>query len=357
MPRKSQTDNVRKLCGCAKWKTCAHPWYLDYQRDRVRYRDNLDKLIGRHAARLHRAKDEARRAIVAKLDGRDPKGLVPADDPTLAQLLDEYDRGTPAAGSLAMEAHRSVTTVVGGRPFGTGVSARSRPTRSGSFSGSGRASPAIAISRCCERRSIWAIADGLLPRSPFRVENVPVVRLPREEARTPTSTARRSGTAPGGGWRASRTSSWRRSRPGAARRALEPAMAAGPVLAAGGALPAGGEDEDEARSAGAHVDASLRAILERRRLDPAGTLLAARGASSSATRSAGDADRIKTAWKLTLSARRSPACTSTICDGKRAHAGWMRACPWRRFSGGSDTRTSARRPRISARRSAPTSRT
>ena len=25
MPRKSQTENVRKICGCAKWKTCAHP--------------------------------------------------------------------------------------------------------------------------------------------------------------------------------------------------------------------------------------------------------------------------------------------------------------------------------------------
>jgi hypothetical protein len=28
MPRKSRTENVRKICGCAKWKTCAHPWYL-----------------------------------------------------------------------------------------------------------------------------------------------------------------------------------------------------------------------------------------------------------------------------------------------------------------------------------------
>ena len=40
MPRQSQTENVRKICGCVKWKTCAHPWYLDYQRDKVRYRDD-----------------------------------------------------------------------------------------------------------------------------------------------------------------------------------------------------------------------------------------------------------------------------------------------------------------------------
>ena len=95
MPRKSRTENVRKLCPCAKWKTCAHPWYLDYQRDNVRYRDNLDKLIGRHAVSFTEAKDEARRAIVAKLNGRDPKGILPADDPTLAELLAEYDREKP----------------------------------------------------------------------------------------------------------------------------------------------------------------------------------------------------------------------------------------------------------------------
>src|SRR5712691_6276412 len=97
MPRRSSTDNVRKICGCAKWKSCAHPWYLDYQRDNVRYRDNLDKLIGRHAIDFTRAKDEARRAIVAKLEGRDPRGLLPADDPTLAQVLEAYDKERPRA--------------------------------------------------------------------------------------------------------------------------------------------------------------------------------------------------------------------------------------------------------------------
>src|SRR6187402_201213 len=95
MPRQSRSENVRKLCDCAKWKTCAHPWYLDYQRDGVRYRDNLDKLIGRHAADFTAAKDEARRAIVAKLEGRDPRGLVPADDPTVAAILTAYDQERP----------------------------------------------------------------------------------------------------------------------------------------------------------------------------------------------------------------------------------------------------------------------
>ena len=95
MPRKSATDNVCKRCDCVKWKGCTHPWYLDYQHENVRYRDNLDKLIGRHARDFAEAKDEARRAIVAKLDGRDPRGLVPTDDPTLDAMLAAYDREKP----------------------------------------------------------------------------------------------------------------------------------------------------------------------------------------------------------------------------------------------------------------------
>ena len=73
MPRKSETDNVRKICGCATWKTCTHPWYLDFQQRGVRHRENLDLLIGRHAIDFTEAKDEARRAIVARLDGYDPR--------------------------------------------------------------------------------------------------------------------------------------------------------------------------------------------------------------------------------------------------------------------------------------------
>ena len=64
MPRTSRTDNVRKICGCKGWKACTYAWYLDYQRDGVRYRDNLDKLISHHPIDFAEAKDEARRAIV-----------------------------------------------------------------------------------------------------------------------------------------------------------------------------------------------------------------------------------------------------------------------------------------------------
>src|SRR5688572_6194272 len=120
MPRQSRTENVRKGCGCVKWKTCAHPWYLDYQRDKVRFRDNLDKLIDRHCKDFAEAKDEARRAIVAKLEGRDPRGLVPSDHPTLAQILQEFDREKPRLDrwQIGRIIATDVPTSDGLRPFG-----------------------------------------------------------------------------------------------------------------------------------------------------------------------------------------------------------------------------------------------
>ena len=99
MPKPSKTDNVRKRCACRKWMTCSHPWYLDFAHEKIRYRDNLDKLTGRHAGDFQMAKDEARRAIQAKLDGRDPANLVPSDDPTLAQLLDAYLKERPRSNA------------------------------------------------------------------------------------------------------------------------------------------------------------------------------------------------------------------------------------------------------------------
>lgn len=186
MPRKSVTENVRKICGCKQWKTCADPWYLDFQRDNIRYRDNLDKLIGRHAPDFTAAKDEARRAIVAKLEGRDPKGLLPADDPTVAELLKEYDREKPRKDRWQV-----------GRILKTELRA---PTGLQSF-GQWRASLVTAETLTHFRRSRslvagnrdlnllraafnWAVVRGLLPRSPFRVGDVPVIKMAREEART-----------------------------------------------------------------------------------------------------------------------------------------------------------------------------
>lgn len=188
MPRQSKTDNVRKICGCAKWKTCTHPWYLDYQRDNIRFRDNLDKLTERHAPDFAAAKDEARRAIVAKLAGLDPRGLVPSDDPTLAELLTAYDREKPRRDRWQIG--RILATVVpspdGSSPRRLGELRASTITAE-TLKAFRRTRPLVAGNRdLALLRAVcnWAVLGGLLPRSPFRVGDVSAVRLAREEART-----------------------------------------------------------------------------------------------------------------------------------------------------------------------------
>ena len=206
MARRSRTDNVRKICGCAKWKTCAHPWYLDYQRDSVRYRDNLDKLIGRHPIDFAAAKDEARRAIVAKQDGRDPKGLVPSDDPTLAALLGAYDEARPRQDRRAKVEHgrrwqigvivaTEIQSPDGVRRFGDW---RARAITADTLERFRRRRPVVAGNRdlaLLRAACNWAVAEKILPLtknekgeieggSPFRTGDVTVVKLAREEPRT-----------------------------------------------------------------------------------------------------------------------------------------------------------------------------
>jgi hypothetical protein len=58
MARRSETGNVTKICGCAKWKECAHPWYVAYSEgkdDTGRYRrlrGRLADLVGREPGKF-----------------------------------------------------------------------------------------------------------------------------------------------------------------------------------------------------------------------------------------------------------------------------------------------------------------
>lgn len=183
MPRTSKDGNVRKICGCTKWKDCKHAWYVDV-RDKVRgrYCRNLDKLVGRHAVDFAAAKDEARRAIVAWYEGRDPRGIVPSDDPTLQVLLDEYNRERPRKDKWQIG--RITKTLVGGCKFGDW---RVTAITTDTLKQFRRSRPLVAGNRDLNllRAALnWAVLGGLLPRSPFRVGDVPAVKMAREEART-----------------------------------------------------------------------------------------------------------------------------------------------------------------------------
>ncbi len=186
MPFKSSTDNVRKRCDCVKWKTCADPWYLDYQKDGVRFRDNLDKLTGRHADDFATAKDEARRAIIAKLEARDPKGLVPQDDPTLAEMLAAYTAERPAYDQYQVPKLLAVDVLSpsGPRPMGKWRISTITLQTLKDFQAS---RPHVAGNRdlaLLRAAFNWAVLKGLVPRTPFRVGDVAAVRFHREEGRS-----------------------------------------------------------------------------------------------------------------------------------------------------------------------------
>lgn len=191
MARTSKTDHVKKICGCAKWKECAHPWYVDYregsktgQRPERVFRKKLAPLVGREPKDFADAKTEARRAIVAWKDGRDARELLPGDAPTLAAVLDNY--GQRPGGTTISKYQRKaiVTPMVNGRPFGEWRAAE--VTRE-MVEGFRRQRPLVSANRdlaLLRAAFNWAVLGGLILSTPFKVGTVSAVKLAREEQRT-----------------------------------------------------------------------------------------------------------------------------------------------------------------------------
>ena len=193
MPRKSQTGNVKKLCECgrSKWAGCSHPWYVDYKaqkdherRPNERYRKNLDVACGRHAGTLREAQEEARRAITAWLDGRNPADLQPSDRPTLAQVLDVYVERPHAAKDDARRVGPLTRTTVHGRPFGEWRAAEITREALDRFRQQRRTVAGNRNLALLRAMFNWAVVGGLVSTSPFKVGTVSVVKLAREESRT-----------------------------------------------------------------------------------------------------------------------------------------------------------------------------
>jgi len=253
-------------------------------------------LIGRHPANIADAKDEAHRAIVAKLEGRDPKGIAPTDDPTLGKLLTEYDQDRPRKDRH--QAKVIQRTVVGSQPFGewrlsaiTTDTIRLFRTKR----------PLVAGNRdlnLLRAAFNWAVVRGLVERSPFRVGDVPVIKMAREEART------------------------RRLQPGEYERltqaafsmhdivvaAVETGMRRGEILSLQWSqvrfspraelfLPA--VKTKTLKDRRVPMSSVLRAILERRQVDPAGEKLPP-DAYVFGDEVGRQRASIKTAWRLTL---------------------------------------------------------
>jgi integrase len=197
--------------------------------------------------------------------------LVPSDDPTLETLLTEYNREKPRrdkwqAGRIAKT---ELPSPSGLRKFGDW---RVSTITADTLRQFRRLRPPVAANRdlgLLKAAFNWAVAGGLLERSPFRVGDVTVVKMTREEARS------------------------RRLQPGEEERlllksgglldiitaALETGMRRGEILSlqweqvrfsprAEIFLPA--TKTKTKRDRRVPMSTVLRAILERRRLDPAG---------------------------------------------------------------------------------------
>jgi integrase len=318
MARQSESGHVRKICGCTKWKECSHPWYVSYREGKretkngtVRedgIRGKLSKYVGREPVDFADAKAEARRAIVAWQDGRDARTLLPGDVPTLTQVLDGYAARPVGAPLDKWQRGRILKTLVAGRPFGEykaeqvtretiEVFRAQRPRVAGNRD--------LALLRAAFN---WAVLQGVVATTPFKVGTVSAVKLPREEPRTRRLqygeeerllAACEPGTDNGG-------------RPWAGNpdlraliiAALETGCRLGELLTLQWHqvrgdylfLPAGKTKARKPRRVG--ISAALRPVLDARRLDPAGEKLPPDAFVF------GDAvgrprQSIKTAWTLT----------------------------------------------------------
>ena len=177
MLRHSDIGNVKKLCGCgrAKWSGCAHPWYVDFKapkdhprRPNERYRKHLELAGGKKAGNIREAQDEARRAITAWLDGRDPLDLQPNDRPPLATVLKTYTERPNAGSGEAIQVGPITTTKVQGKPFGDWKAADVTREALDAFR---QQRPKVAANRnlaLLRAMFNWAVADDLLPRPAWR---------------------------------------------------------------------------------------------------------------------------------------------------------------------------------------------
>ena len=198
MPRQSRTGNVRKVCGCSKWKECGHPWYVEFKAPKrhprrgvstahptgQRFRQNLRPLIERHPQDFTEAREEARRAIVAWLAGRDPRDLQPNDRPTLAAVIDAYEKRPGATKAGRWQIAPITRTAIDGHPLGSWIFETITMQVIEQFQ---QSRPLVAGNRnLAYLRAVWnwAIKKGLTSQTPFRVLHVPVITLQPEQART-----------------------------------------------------------------------------------------------------------------------------------------------------------------------------
>jgi integrase len=323
MPRQSSSHNLTKRCDCVRWTVCQHPWYVETEvrvnGARRRLFRALAECVGREPRDYEDAKVEAQRAIVAFKDGKDAKDLLPGDAPTIAAILDGYT-GRPTGSAIDPSQRRKIVeTVVHGRPFGDWRAAAVTRVMVEAFRVQ---RPPVAANRdlsLLRAAFNWAVLSELVPATPFKIGTVPAVRLAREEPRTRRLQLGEEAAL------VAAASFYLRDLMTAA---LETGCRLGELLSLQWSqvgidlfLPAGKTKAKKPRRV--PISSVLRAVLERRRLDPAGAVLtpAAYAFGDEIGRPRVD---IKTAWRAAV--RRAGIADLNFHDLRReAGSRWMDA--------------------------------
>jgi integrase len=193
---------LRKICGCArrKWATCPHGWHFSYKprRGRTHYRFSLDKHFGKHIGTktdAGLAAAELRALIDAGKFGRE----TPRAAMTLAQLIEVYDERyvkvhrAATADQFRWQLDAIAATVVprptgGSATFGswpladivTDTVERFREVRR-QQTGVVGVNRLLGILRALYN---WAVRVGYVDRTPFKRNGEVVVKLEDESART-----------------------------------------------------------------------------------------------------------------------------------------------------------------------------
>ena len=92
---RQRNHGLRKRCGCprAKWSKCSHGWHFNYRWKGVNHRLSLDRECGRHIESKTEAQQEAERLRLAIREGRygDPGRPASLDQLTFAQFAKVWE--------------------------------------------------------------------------------------------------------------------------------------------------------------------------------------------------------------------------------------------------------------------------
>lgn len=113
MAKRHTNRGLAKICACgrAKWAKCKHSWHFAYKWKGTHYRFSLDKELDRHIDSKTAAEAEAE-TLRTKIRGGTFRVPLPARDTlTLAQLLDTYDREVLTGRATAANDRYQMATI------------------------------------------------------------------------------------------------------------------------------------------------------------------------------------------------------------------------------------------------------